>query len=162
MTGGVRAGSRSASPSVMNALTTLLIALTASLGAPSIDPKAELETWYRAALTAYRTNDAAAIDTLMGDEYVIINSEGTTSTKADDVRAARQQDATFSRFDNVDMTFQFFGTTAVVRGRTLISGVARGSGRAFEVDVLFTDVMVKRDGKWQMVAGHVVRTPPGR
>lgn len=143
----------------MNALTTLLIALTVAFGEPSTDPKAELETWYRAALTAYRTNDAAAIDTLMGEEYVIINSDGTTSTKADDLRAARQQDATFSRFDNVDMTFQFFGNTAVVRGRTLITGVARGSGRAFEVDVLFTDVMVKREGKWQMVAGHVVRTP---
>lgn len=146
----------------MNALTTLLVALTATFGEPGVDPKTELETWYRAALTAYRTNDAAAIDTLMGDEYVIINSDGSTSTKADDLRAAREQDAIFSRFDNVDMTFQFFGNTAVVRGRTLISGVARASGRAFEVDVLFTDVMVKRDGKWQMVAGHVVRTPPGR
>jgi ketosteroid isomerase-like protein len=144
----------------MNALTSLLVALTAALGEPSIDPRVELETWYRAALTAYRTNDAAAIDTLMGDEYVIINSDGSTSTKADDLRTAREQDATFSRFDNVEMTFQFFGTTAVVRGRTLISGVARSNGRAFEVDVLFTDVLVRRDGKWQMVAGHVVRTPP--
>jgi ketosteroid isomerase-like protein len=143
----------------MNALTTLLVALTTAFGDPAVDPRAELETWYRAALTAYRTNDAAAIDTLMGEEYVIINSDGSTSTKADDVRAARDRDNTFSRFENVDMTFQFFGTTAVVRGRTLIAGVARVSGRPFEVDVLFTDVMVKRNGKWQMVAGHVVRTP---
>jgi hypothetical protein len=51
-----------------------------------------------------------------------------------------------------DVTVRLFGTTAVVRGRT----VASGSDKSLVIDVRmrFTDVFLKRNGEWQAVASH--------
>jgi hypothetical protein len=51
-----------------------------------------------------------------------------------------------------DVRVLLFGTTAVVRGRTVASGTL--NGRPVSARIRFTDVFVKRAGRWQAVASH--------
>ncbi len=46
--------------------------------------------------------------------------------------------------------------TAVVLGKTRVKGTS--DGKPFDRVVQFTDTLIKRDGRWQLVAGHVSRT----
>jgi uncharacterized protein (TIGR02246 family) len=146
----------------MNALTTLLVALTAAFGEPAIDPTAEVLAFQRIAAAAFGRNDASAMDTLFTDDLTLVLSDGTIQTKADLLREAREEVVHFTRFENVDMKVRFYGAnTAVVTGRTVISGIAK-DGSAVEVDVIFTDTVVRQRGGWKFAAGHVSRVPPRR
>jgi len=138
-----------------------LLGLLSLLPAPAstADPVAEVLAFEVAACAAYQRNDARAIDTLVADGYALTDSRGQIVPKAEDLRAARDRDVSFSEFRNVDMSVTLFGTTAIVRGRTLVKGRAR-SGESVDVDVMFTDTVVRLGGRWQLVAGHVNRTPP--
>jgi hypothetical protein len=48
-----------------------------------------------------------------------------------------------------------YGKTAVVTGRT--TTVSRGKDREITNKSRFTDVFVRRGGRWQIVAGHASR-----
>ena len=59
-------------------------------------------------------------------------------------------------FENFDMTPRLYqDNTAVVLGKTHVKGIAEG--KPFDRVVQFTDILVKRDGRWQLAAGHVSR-----
>ncbi|HEX7917858.1 MAG TPA: nuclear transport factor 2 family protein [Gemmatimonadales bacterium] len=133
------------------------------LGAvPATDPTAEVLAFERAACEAFRANDVVAIDTLLTDDVTLILSDGTIERKADLLREAREEVVRYSRFENVDQVVRFYGPrNAVVTGRTIISGVAK-DGSSVEVDVIFTDTVVKAPGGWKFAAGHVSRVPPRR
>jgi ketosteroid isomerase-like protein len=97
---------------------------------------------------------------MVADGYVLTNSRGGFDTKADDLKAARNKDVTFSTFHNENMKVRIFDRTAIVTGTTIVKGVAK-DGSKIDLAVLFTDTLVKRDGRWQLVAGHV-SMPPGK
>ena len=46
-------------------------------------------------------------------------------------------------------------SVAVVLGKTRVKGTA--DGKPFDRVVQFTDTLIKRDGRWQLAAGHVSR-----
>jgi ketosteroid isomerase-like protein len=56
------------------------------------------------------------------------------------------------------MKVRIFDRTAIVTGTTIVKGVAK-DGTKVDLAVLFTDTLVKRDGRWQLVAGHVSKPP---
>jgi ketosteroid isomerase-like protein len=114
----------------------------------------EVLKWERDGCVAYERNDAATIDRMVADGYVLTNSRGGYDTKADDLKAARNKDVTFTTFHNEDMTVRIFDRTAIVTGTTIVKGVAK-DGSKIDLEVLFTDTLVKIDGRWQLVAGHV-------
>jgi len=143
----------------MTPLKALLgVALIAACApAPIPDQTADVLAFEVAATAAFQRNDTIAIDTLLTDDVTLILSDGTIETKADLLREAREEVVKYSRFENVDQVVRFYGlTTAVVTGRTIISGTAK-DGSAVEVDVIFTDVVVKQAGGWKFAAGHVSR-----
>jgi ketosteroid isomerase-like protein len=114
--------------------------------------------WERDGCAAYQRNDAAVIDRVVADGYVLTNSRGGYDTKADDLKAARDKDVVFSTFHNEGMKVRIFDRTAIVTGTTIVKGVAK-DGTKVDLAVLFTDTLVKRDGRWQLVAGHVSKPP---
>ncbi len=114
--------------------------------------------WERVGCLAYQNNDVHAIDSLVADGYVLTDSRGNQTTKEDDLHAARTEEVRYSDFHNEDMKVRVYDNTAVVTGRTVLNGVAR-DGSAVDLVVLFTDTLVRRNGRWQLVAGHVSRLP---
>jgi ketosteroid isomerase-like protein len=118
----------------------------------------EVLKWERDSCAAYERNDAAAIQRMVGDGYVLTNSRGGYDTKADDVKAAQNKDVVFSTFRNENMKVRIFENTAIVTGMTIVKGLAK-DGSKVDLAVLFTDTLVKMNGRWQLVAGHVSKPP---
>jgi hypothetical protein len=53
------------------------------------------------------------------------------------------------------MKVRLYPGTAIVTGQTALAGTA--AGKAFDVEVRFTDRLVWLRGRWVLVAGHVSR-----
>ena len=102
---------------------------------------------------AFRNNDAAAIAAGEDEHYALTNSSSQISTRADDIADAKSGATRYTEFRNHDMQVTLYGDTAIVRGITSLKGTS--DGKAFERDVRFTDTVVRRDGAWKLVAGHV-------
>jgi ketosteroid isomerase-like protein len=98
--------------------------------------------------------DAAALQRLYADEYLSTDQEGLLWTKAQDI-AIDTDKAAPSRVTSYkldDLKVRVYGDVAVVTGRNTSKGTL--FGKAASTKSRFTDVFVKRDGRWQCVANH--------
>jgi ketosteroid isomerase-like protein len=97
--------------------------------------------------------DRAYIEHVLAPEWKVTQTDGSIASRADVLRSAFEA-KTFSvettTIDDVGVTI--VGNTAIVRGRTAATGVA--DGKAISARLRFTDVFVKRDGRWQAIASH--------
>jgi len=122
--------------------------------------KAELEdvailrveqTWCE----AFRTNNADTIAAIEDEDYTLTNSRAEVSTRADDIVQAKAHAIEYSKFYSHDQNVRLYGDTAIVTGITSLEGIS--GDKPFKLDLRFTDILVRRDGKWKAVAGHVTR-----
>jgi hypothetical protein len=98
----------------------------------------EVLKWERDGCAAYERNDAAAIQRMVGDGYVLTNSRGGYDTKADDVKAAQNKDVVFSTFRNENMKVRIFENTAIVTGMTIVKAWPRTAARSISRSFLPT------------------------
>ena len=102
--------------------------------------------------------DADFFERVEADEFVFTDSGGGVTTKKEDVasvRAPANPDAKLLSYEVDDMKIMLYGETAVVIGRSTLKGVNKG--QEWTSQSRFTDVFVRRDGRWQIVAGHASR-----
>ncbi|GIL41232.1 nuclear transport factor 2 family protein [Roseiterribacter gracilis] len=104
---------------------------------------------------AYQRGDVAYLEKLMTPDFTLIGSGGTVNTAASEIDELKTGKVKYSLFENRDMKVRFYGDTAIVIGRTHAVGVSEGT--AFDIDVAFTDTLVKLNGTWRAVAGHASR-----
>jgi ketosteroid isomerase-like protein len=104
--------------------------------------------WGYALLTA----DVAGWSRFLADDWVLTYSDGSLVTKPMALADLKEGALRIESFRLDDMKVRVYGDTAVVTGQITekskfrdkdTSGVRR-----------FTDVFVKRDGRWQAVASH--------
>ena len=104
--------------------------------------------WGEALLKA----DVTAWSRFLGDDWVLTYSDGTLVTKAMALADLKEGALKIESFRLDDLKVRVYGDTAVVTGQITekskfrdkdTSGVRR-----------FTDVFVKREGRWQAVASH--------
>ena len=101
--------------------------------------------------------DRAFFERVEAEEFIFTDSAGGITTKAEDVASLDKPPGDFRlvSYDLDDMKVSVYGNTAVVTGRT--TTVSRGKDREITNRSRFTDVFVKRSGRWQIVAGHASR-----
>ena len=81
-------------------------------------------------------------------------SNGEVGTRADEIKELRSGKVHYDVFENYGMLARPYGNdTAVVLGKTLLKGTA--DSKPFDRVVQFTDMLIKRDGRWQVASGHV-------
>jgi hypothetical protein len=101
--------------------------------------------------------DKAFFEKVEADEFIFTDSGGGVTTKAEDVASLDKPagDNRLVAYDLSDMRVKVYGNTAVV---TAI-GISTYKSRDKEAVIKnrFTDVFVRRDGRWQLVAGHSSR-----
>jgi uncharacterized protein DUF4440 len=89
-------------------------------------------------------------------DFTLTLSNGEVSTRADEINELRGGKVHYDVFENYDMIARLYAdNTAVVLGKTRVKGTA--DGKPFNRVVQFTDTLIKRDGRWQLAAGHVSR-----
>jgi ketosteroid isomerase-like protein len=103
--------------------------------------------------------DAASIDMIrdkiLADEYMGI-SDGLVFTKAQYLELVKSLEDYLS-FVMDEWNVHVYGDTAVAMARVTVK--MRSAGKETTSQSRFTDVWVKRDGRWQCVAGHNSTVP---
>lgn len=113
------------------------------------------EEWHN----AYLRRDAEPLERILADEYISVSGNGGSGTKAQTIAGLKADTSTYEYSTPYDMDFRFYGDTVVVIGRTKEKGKTE-NGTEFTVEYRWTDVFVKKNGRWQCVAAQVPRVPP--
>jgi len=105
---------------------------------------------------AFLDADVAALERVLTPDFTLTLSNGEVNTRADEVNELRSKKVHYDVFENYDMLVRLYGNDiAVALGKTRVKGTA--DGKPFDRVVQFTDTLIKRDGGWQLAAGHVSR-----
>jgi ketosteroid isomerase-like protein len=109
---------------------------------------------------AYQSNDVAYIRDHVMPDYTLTDSKGVITTRQDDLNDATTGKAKYSQFENRDMKVRLYGPagapdTAVITGHTVLKGTY--DKQPIDIEVEFTDTMVRQNGTWKLAAGHVSR-----
>jgi ketosteroid isomerase-like protein len=112
---------------------------------------AALDTKYQAAVKA---NDAATMDQILADDFVLVNGRGKVSTKADLIESARKKEITYERQDEEpgSQKVRVWGDTAVVTALLWIKAVQ--AGKLIDYKSWFSDTYVRTPTGWRYVFGQ--------
>ncbi|HYX29916.1 MAG TPA: nuclear transport factor 2 family protein [Pyrinomonadaceae bacterium] len=108
---------------------------------------------------AYVRHDAAPLKRILADEFITVGSNGQSHGKTQDIEELKSDTATYEYSTPYDLDVRVYGDMAVVIGRTKEKG-HYDSGRQFTNEYRWTDIFVKRQGRWQCVAAQVASVPP--
>ena len=138
------------------ALTVFLVVLTFRLCFAETPAQQEVIQFERDACKAFLDADLSALARVLTPDFTLTLSSGEVSTRADEINELQSKKVHYDIFENYDMLARLYGNdTAVVVGKTRVKGTA--DGKSFDRVVQFTDTLIKRDGRWQLAAGHVSR-----
>ena len=134
----------------------VLIALTCRFSSAQTPAQQEVIQFERDACKAFLDADVSALERVLTPDFTLTLSSGEVSTRADEINELQSKKVHYDVFENYDMLARLYGNdTAVVVGKTRVKGTA--DGKPFDRVVQFTDTLIKRDGRWQLAAGHVSR-----
>jgi ketosteroid isomerase-like protein len=105
---------------------------------------------------AWVKSDGKFFDQLYATEYIATGSDGRVYNKADGIKDDTSPEYMEKTFSLSDVKVHIYGETAVVTGRNNVK--FKKGGKAGQIDIRFTDVFVKRDGRWQCVATQGTKT----
>ena len=139
----------------------LSVLLSATLTVHAQQPKADsdaaisqtLQAMEQAWLNAEKNHDTTAFEKIAADDWIAITPDGSSQNKAErsaEIKAAHTTSATMG-----DMKVRVFGDTAVVTGTD--EEVTLEGGKKSSQHYVWTDVFVKRNGKWLAVASQTAQ-----
>ena len=103
--------------------------------------------------------DTATFHRLLAEGFVYSEDDRTMSRDAV-LREIVAGTDTVQAAQNQGMQVHCFGTTAIVTGWLVVRG--RGASGTFDRRYRFSDVWMRRDGRWQIVAAHDYLAPAPR
>jgi len=137
-------------------LIVLVAVLTSRFSSAQTPAQQEVLQFERDACKAFLDADVSALERVLTEDFTLTLSNGEVSTRANEIKELQTGKIHYDVFENYDMTARLYGdATAVVIGKTRVKGTSEG--KAFDRVVQFTDTLIKRDGRWQLAAGHVSR-----
>ena len=128
-----------------------LAALSVANASPESDQKdvAKLDTKYQAAVKA---NDAAAMDQILANDFILVEGDGAVSNKADLLKEAKSRRINYAHQENLEQTVRVYGDTAVVTAK--LWGKGTDAGKPFDWTLWYSDTYVRRAGGWRYVFGQ--------
>ena len=124
-----------------------------SSGSAADDEKAvaALDTEYQAAV---ERNDAATMDRILADDFVLVVGKGTVYTKADLLKEAREKSSIYEQQKEIENSqkVRVWGDTAVVTAKLWLKGTS--GGKEFDRKLWFSDTYVRTKDGWRYVFGQ--------
>lgn len=102
--------------------------------------------------TARIRGDVAFLEKLYANEFRITAMNGSVVERAADIAVFATRDMKPERIEDDNMQVLLYDQVAVVTGREHVKGTYKGNPGDFILR--FTNVFVRRDGRWQMVTHH--------
>ncbi len=88
----------------------------------------------------------------LADEYVLVTPNGAIKTKRDVIRELSTPGLKMEPYEPMEVHVRMYGDSAIVTGRMLQRFVL--GGIRYANDLRYTDVYVKRKGRWMIVSAH--------
>ena len=136
---------------------------TASPAKETFDPatiQAEVLKLEREWLKAGEAQDAEAMKRIVADDAVLVYPDGSTGTKADEVRIAETKAINVQGWETLEPKVTVLSAdSAFVTGRSVIKkGTYKDPNRKTPIDISgeyrFLNVWARRNGNWQVVASQ--------
>jgi ketosteroid isomerase-like protein len=105
------------------------------------------------ACVAFLNADVAAAEALLAPGFTLVNSQAVVQTRDEVLAEIRNRDPVYSEFRNHSMTARVFKDAAIVQGITTVKG--KSGDQSFDVNVRFTDTLIRERGQWRLVVSHV-------
>ncbi|MGC2198366.1 MAG: nuclear transport factor 2 family protein [Terriglobales bacterium] len=110
---------------------------------------AALDTQYQAAV---KQNDAATMERILADDFILVTGRGKGYTKTDLLKDARTGLDQYEHQEDTDQTVRVWGDTAVVTAKLWEKG-SEGA-KPFDYTVWFSDTYVRTPAGWRYVFGQ--------
>ena len=140
----------------------ILISLVGRVSQPSKRPAnqftaaRELENIEHQLITAWLSGDRDFVERTLADDWTVTDFSGRVLNKRQVIdEGFGSHDRRIGSAELDDLRVRIYGESAVVTGKSRISGEYRGA--AVNVVTRFTDVFVRRAKKWQVVASQATR-----
>ena len=111
-------------------------------------------------MAAIKNKDAAALEPTLADEFVYRTHFGAEADKAEFLKSIASFPMKILSLRGEELRVDVYGDTAVLTG-VQIAEARPPEGETEESAVAFTDVFVRRDGRWLMVLAYGVELPSG-
>jgi hypothetical protein len=103
-------------------------------------------------------NDLGALERILADDLQYTHSNGQVENKADFLKRLRTGELKYEAIAPEGMEVRTYGNAAVTTGRALVRVKTPEGVRT--IRLRYTDVYVKRKGRWKMVAWQSTRLNP--
>ena len=102
-------------------------------------------------------NDLESMGRLVADDWVVIDPNGEIVDRTRFFEVIKSGALTHDTMDSEDFRVRVYGDSAVVTAITSTKG--KFMGEEFITRERATDVLVRREGRWQCVLTHLTRLP---
>ena len=103
--------------------------------------------------TAILKRDASILDRILASDYTGVGSRGITETKPEALASLKDMASTVDVCVDTNFKVRVYGDAAIVTAKATRGGTYKGVPYK-DRQMLYTDFFVRRDGRWQCVAGH--------
>lgn len=128
------------------------LAATLLQGQTADDDAKEVATLDARYQNAVKNNDAATMNLILADDFVLVTGRGKTFTKADLLKEARDKTTIYEKQDELEQHVRVWGDTAVVTALLWIKGTSEG--KPVERKLWFSDTYVRTKNGWRYVLGQ--------
>ncbi len=119
--------------------------------------KAELVRVENATVAALVAHDAKALTTLLAADWRIVTADASVMTREALLKDLDAGTLKFESYKISDLDVRLFGDAAVVIGHG--DSKMEWKGESIAGREIFTDVFIRRDGKWLCVSSHSCDLP---
>jgi len=114
----------------------------------------ELQRIEQQLAATWKKGDCSAWGAMLAPEWSVIHITGDVITKAEALEMCKAPREPIETLKVDDLSVRAFGDAAVVTGRTTAT---TGGEKPATLMLRFTDVFIRRAGRWQVVASQATR-----
>ena len=115
----------------------------------------EIIVLFEAGDRALMDADIETLGKIFDEDYVQYDASGQAFTKQEILDSLRSGAVRYPSIVSTGRRIRLFGDAAIVHGSE--EDEVEAAGKRFSVRYLYMDVVVKRDGRWQIVGSQLVR-----
>jgi hypothetical protein len=135
-------------------ILALALALAQARGSEAPNVTRELTRIEQQLVATWTKGDCSAWSAMLAPDWSVTHITGAVITKAEALELCTSPPAPIDAFEIDDISVRHFDDAAVVTGRTR---VVTGGATPGQITLRFTDVFIRRGGRWQVVASHATR-----
>jgi ketosteroid isomerase-like protein len=101
---------------------------------------------------AVEQNDTKTMARILADDFILVEGDGTVSTKADLLKDAASGETKYEHQVDSERTIRVWGDTAVVTAKLWVKGLE--DGKQVDYYLWFSDTYIRKPAGWSYVFGQ--------